>query len=103
MNKRGGRKVELHNYTESIVKEVVDELMNNTSLDICRCERCRLDVAAIALNGLPPHYVVTEKGEVFTRLSFSYNDMRVKVLAAVMNAMLQVARNPSHEPAGESV
>lgn len=95
--------MELHNYTEIIVRDAVKELMADTSLEICRCERCHLDVAAKALNNLPPHYVVTHKGEVFTKLSFSYNEMRVKVLAAVMTAMLQVAQNPSHEKEAEGV
>ena len=95
--------MELHNYTETIVRDVVEELMETTTLDICRCERCRLDVAAKALNDLPAHYVVTHKGEVFTKLSFSYNEMRVKVLAVVMNAMLQVAQKPSHVKAAGKV
>lgn len=95
--------MELHNYTETIVQEVVEELMGSANLDICRCERCRLDIAAKALNNLPPRYIVNHKGEVFTKLSFSCNEMRVQVVTAVMNAMLQVAQNPGHGKAAGRV
>lgn len=35
--------------------------------DLCKCEKCKNDIAAIALNNLTPKHVVTEKDIYITR------------------------------------
>ena len=87
--------MELHNYIEKVVREVLDDILARKS-DICKCEKCRLDMMAIALNNLPPQYYVSDKGEVFSKLMSTYADMRTKVLTEVTKAVMQVEKQPSH-------
>jgi competence protein ComFB len=42
---------ELKNCTELIVAQIADRLLPESN--ICGCEKCRLDVIALALNQLP--------------------------------------------------
>ena len=86
----------LHNYNETVVKEVLDELLKKDDT-ICDCEKCRLDIQAIALNNLPPQYYVSEQGEVYTKLSSTYLDTRIKVLTELTKALLIVQKQPLHE------
>lgn len=87
--------LELHNYIEKVVSDVLEDLLSRRN-DICKCERCRLDIMAIALNNLPPQYYVSDKGEVFSKLLASYADMRIKVLTEVTKAVMQVEKQPYH-------
>lgn len=87
--------MELHNYIEKVVREVLDEMLSRKN-DICKCEKCRLDMMAIALNNLPPQYYVSDKGEVFSKLMSTYADMRTKVLTEVTKAIMQVEKQPFH-------
>jgi len=84
----------LRNYTEEVVEEILKEVL--PMQDVCTCERCLLDIKAIALNQLPPKYVVTEKGEVITRLNFTKVADRTEVLTEVLKAIEKVRKNPSH-------
>ena len=53
---------------EDVVWQNIDDVIRGR-YGACGCEKCRLDVAALALNYLPPHYVVTEKGELYSKIS----------------------------------
>lgn len=91
-------KLELNNYMETVVREVTDELLKQ-SKEICTCDKCRLDVMAIALNNLSPRYYVTPKGRVFSKLKSTYTDFRAQVVAEVAKAILLVEKLPQHENA----
>jgi len=56
----------LKNFMEDVVNKKIDSLLN--IMNICTCEKCRLDIMAIALNDLPAKYVVTEAGELYTKV-----------------------------------
>lgn len=87
--------MELHNYTENVVREVLEEILAKRD-NICKCEVCRLDMMAIALNNLPPQYYVSNKGEVFSRLLATYVETRTKVITELTKAIMQVEQQPSH-------
>lgn len=89
--------MKLHNYTETVVEEVINELLKNEE-DICKCEKCRLDIMAIALNNLPTQYYVSEKGEVYSKLLATYLDTRIKVITEITKALMQVKKQPLHNP-----
>ncbi|MDR0221754.1 MAG: late competence development ComFB family protein [Lachnospiraceae bacterium] len=84
----------LRNYNEEWVKSYLDR--NITSFDVCDCEDCRLDIMAIALNKLPPQYVVTEKGAVFAAVSEMSHQRMVDLATAVTEAAVMVASKPRH-------
>lgn len=53
----------IKNYMEEIVFNSIDEVLKD--INMCKCETCISDIAAKALNDLPPQYVATKKGGLF--------------------------------------
>lgn len=70
------------------------------SLDFCPCERCRLDTIALSLNQLPPRYVVTGKGDSYSRAEMLELQKGVDILSIVINAVKMVRSKPRHNPFG---
>lgn len=85
----------LINKMEAVVQLYVDELVSVGTL-VCPCSRCRKDVIALALNSLPPKYVVTDLGEVFTNISLDSSQWRADIMIAVHNALAIVGKTPRH-------
>jgi len=85
----------LSNFMERLVREKVDSIIK--SVGMCGCEQCRLDVMALALNALPPKYVVTEKGEIYTRLDGMREQIAADVVRELTKAAEVVSGNPRHE------
>jgi competence protein ComFB len=90
----------LMNVMEILVDETIDEMLR-ANRDICGCARCRLDLAAIALNILPTNYVVTTEGEIFKRTDALKQQFKVDIIRALTEALKIVSKNPHH--AKESV
>ena len=88
--------MQLKNYMEELVWEHLDRVLN-TKDDVCKCEKCRFDIAAITLNTLPPRYVVTDIGETYTRIKSLEQQFHTDVIAAVTNAIIIVKSRPHHE------
>jgi len=84
----------LKNYMEILVTQMVDEWIQVSNP--CQCDLCRLDACALALNRLPPCYVVKEQGEIFTSVQNRMNQEQVNIMIAVMNALEQVKQSPNH-------
>jgi competence protein ComFB len=84
----------LRNYNEEWVRSYLDR--NISSYDVCECDDCRLDIMAIALNKLPPQYVVTEKGAIFAAVSEMSHQRMVDLATAVTEAVLTVSSRPRH-------
>jgi competence protein ComFB len=57
---------QLKNFIEEVVFLVMKDIVKD--INVCTCEKCSLDIAAIALNDLPPKYIVSEKGELYSRI-----------------------------------
>ena len=72
------------------VLAVMNKFLQERYRDFCVCPRCMSDIAAIALNYLPPHYVVEhdEKAE--------FGSPWVMVETAVTEAIDRVNENPNH-------
>ncbi|EOD01527.1 late competence development ComFB family protein [Caldisalinibacter kiritimatiensis] len=88
--------MELHNFMEKEVLNTIDRLLKDRP-DICHCEKCRMDIAAIALNNLKPKYVVTEKGEAYIKVSELEVQFEVDILKEVIKAIEKVSKEPHHE------
>lgn len=89
----------IQNYTESIVNDLLSPVLEEYARrnpEICTCPRCREDVAALALNQLPPRYVTSERGVILTRAALDRAPLRGQVVAAIVNAVRQVATSPRH-------
>lgn len=88
------QKVQIRNVMEDVVGEKVDNLMEITGS--CNCSKCKADVMALALNQLPPRYVATENGAVFSHMEATATQMQAEITVAVMSAIDMVGRNPKH-------
>lgn len=83
------------NYMEEVVESTLEEILAHRD-DICKCDRCKMDIKALALNHLPPKYVVTDKGYVYTKINELESQFKADVTVAVTNAMKVVRNNPRH-------
>jgi len=86
---------QIKNYMEEIVFNQMKDVL--TDINMCTCEKCLLDIAAIALNDLPPKYIVTEKGELYSKINTLGQQFEVNVVAAITKAAVLVKRRPRHE------
>ena len=81
----------LKNYMEELVFNMIEDLSKKIS--ICTCQKC---IAAIALNELPPKYVVTEKGELYSKLEILKQQFEVDIVSSVTKAIEKVGNHPQH-------
>jgi competence protein ComFB len=83
---------------EHLVLETVEEIFSSENArDACHCERCRLDIAAIVLNSLPPAYVVTFEGEVKKRSYALVIQYKADIVREITKAMQTVATRVHHD------
>lgn len=87
----------LVNETERIVLEQMEtQLELESSKQICKCQDCVLDMTALALNSLKPHYRVSLIGTVYAH-SLLDDNFAEQVETAVGDAVKKIADNPSHD------
>ena len=85
----------LKNYMEDCVIDLVENIMGG--MGVCTCDKCKMDVTAIALNALPAKYVVTRKGHLYTKLFVLQQQFNVDIISAITKATVVVAERPRHE------
>ncbi|TYQ13349.1 UNVERIFIED_CONTAM: competence protein ComFB [Acetivibrio alkalicellulosi] len=85
---------QIKNYMEEVVFLVIKEIL--TDINVCTCDKCVLDIAAIALNDLQPKYIVTEKGELYSRINALKQQFEVDIISAITKAAVLVKRHPRH-------
>jgi competence protein ComFB len=84
-----------YNIMETIVIKKLEEVWDTS--DCCKCEQCRNDIIAYALNQLPPKYVASSEGELYSRASELSAEQEFDILLAVARAMQIVTDNPRHD------
>lgn len=88
--------MELKNYMETLMWQQLDDVLDAHPA-VCRCEKCRYDIAALAMNFLPPRYVVTDQGQIFTRIRSMDQQFTIDIVAAITNAVTIVTHAPHHQ------
>lgn len=63
---------------------------------LCTCKRCLEDVEALALNHLPPKYVVMSENERIPKLTFYEGQYSSDITAQLLNACKVVMQTPHH-------
>nr|WP_319488246.1 late competence development ComFB family protein [uncultured Caproiciproducens sp.] len=86
--------VKLKNMMESLLLTKMDEVIDK--LDCCKCQKCRMDIASYALNRLPPKYVATYEGEVYSKLDTLSTQYETDMLNALFQGASIVSKNPHH-------
>ncbi len=87
--------MKVHNYMEDAVEDELDQLLADID-DICKCQRCKMDIMVFALNRLPPKYVITDKGRLYTKLTEQEMQFRADVIKELTKAIMKVSKNPQH-------
>lgn len=87
--------MKIYNYMEDIVKDTLEHLLSERE-DICKCQKCKLDIMAWALNRLPSKYVVTDKGRMYTKLKEQEIQFRADVVQELTRAMSHISKEPQH-------
>jgi len=83
--------MKIKNYLEEYVEEIAREQLNKIP-ELANNEKTLMDVMALVLNKLSPMYVVTDMGRVITEVKLSSDQIRAKVLAAVLNAIKKIKK-----------
>jgi len=85
------------NTMENVVDTALDELLKEDP-ECCRCEHCMNDMKCLALNALPPKYVSSERGALFSKINNTMGQQRsIDVRVACINAIEFVKGHPHHK------
>lgn len=85
------RQTEVVNIMEGIVLGKLDSVLSR--FQCCRCDRCKKDIVALALNKLPPKYMVLSRGQVPPDIDAQTN---AQVVTAMIQAAIRVRAKPRH-------
>ena len=96
---------QLHDADESFhFINVMEELIMQHDLDtilrqynVCTCTRCKADVCALTLTGLPAKYVVASDHSLSPILNYYKNRYRISILAELSKACNAVREHPHHQ------
>lgn len=78
-----------------VIREIVESGEEFNSKPVCTCNECLVDITAIALNMLPPHYVA-DKYYKFPDSPDEEKQRKEQVSRAVRIAMKKVVDHPHH-------
>ncbi|MCL2880400.1 MAG: late competence development ComFB family protein [Treponema sp.] len=87
----------LKNEAEQLVLRELEHQLNASQYDVCRCNDCVADMAAIALNAVKPLYRYSLLGSLYTAQAVNEKDYADSVQQAVAAAIEKVRNNPSHD------
>lgn len=85
----------LVNEAERLIREELERQLSERG-DVCTCEDCVLDMAALALNSVKPVYRVSLMGSLYAH-SLDDSEYAEQVRQAVYNAVEKISMNPSHD------
>ncbi|HPD18304.1 MAG: late competence development ComFB family protein [Candidatus Goldbacteria bacterium] len=90
------KEIKIRNYMEDMVKRNMEEQFERRN-DVCKCELCKNDIFAYSLNHLPPKYVVTDRGHIFTKLQEMETQFNADVTREVLKAIEFVKKSKRHK------
>lgn len=86
----------LVNESERLVFDELDkQLSSEENANVCRCEDCIIDMAALALNSVKPLYRVSLMGTVYASV-LDDSPEALEAKDAVTNSIKKIDANPSH-------
>ncbi|MFE8699548.1 late competence development ComFB family protein [Cytobacillus sp. FJAT-54145] len=85
------------NVMEEIVNALVTMLMvGHEYQTFCKCDKCRNDMIALALNNLPSHYVTSEDGRKIVYEKLNTTENRKWINKRIISAIHVVGKYPKH-------
>ncbi|MFU0832141.1 MAG: Late competence development protein ComFB [Oscillospiraceae bacterium] len=85
------RPTEVINVMEEVVLSKLEAVLSR--FQCCRCDRCKKDIVALALNKLPPKYMVLSQGQNPPDIDAQTN---AQVVTAMIQAVIKVRAHPRH-------
>jgi len=83
------------NVMQLLVEAKVDKYIRLFGL--CSCQRCRIDVIALTLTGLPAKYIVTREPQTAPLLSVYEEKYNAAIVSQLINACKLVLEHPRHD------
>ena len=87
----------LKNEAEELVLRELENQLAVQSPEICRCNECVVDMAAIALNTVKPLYRFSLLGTQYAAQAMNEQAYAKSVQQAVAQAITKVNANPAHD------
>jgi len=87
--------MKIQNYMEDVVQDELEILLSERE-NICKCQKCKYDMMVMALNRLPPQYVITNRGRLYTKLTEQEAQFKADVVKELTKSILKVSRNQQH-------
>jgi competence protein ComFB len=87
----------LKNEAEKLVLDELEIQLKEAHEDICRCNDCVVDMAAMALNNVKPFYRFSILGTLYAASAKNEPAYAETIKQAVNRAIIKVSSNPSHD------
>ena len=87
----------LKNEAENLVITELERQLTTYPEQLCRCNDCILDIAAMALNSIKPIYRVSLLGSLYAATAMDQKAYATSIREAVFDSIEKVRKNPSHE------
>jgi competence protein ComFB len=87
--------MKIQNYMEDVVQDELEVLLAERE-NICKCQKCKYDMMVMTLNRLPPQYVITNRGRLYTKLTEQEAQFKADVVKELTRSILKVSRNTQH-------
>jgi len=87
----------LKNEAEQMVLYELEKQLASEPEEVCRCNECVVDMAAIALNEVKPLYRFSLLGTLYAAQAINKRSYADSVQNAVAHAIEKVKANPSHD------
>jgi len=87
----------LKNEAEVLVLREMEQQFKTAPEDMCRCNECVVDMAAIALNAVKPLYRFSILGTLYASQAITEKAYAESVKKAVAQAIKKVRENPAHD------
>jgi len=79
-----------------VIREMEHQLKEETG-NMCRCNECIVDIAAISLNTVKPLYRFSLLGALYASQAMTEQSYADSVKVAVTQAIKKVKKNPAHD------
>jgi competence protein ComFB len=74
----------------------MEQQLKNVPKDMCRCNECIVDIAAMSLNTVKPLYRFSLLGTLYTAVAVTDQAYADSIQKAVTDAINKVRQNPGH-------
>ena len=88
---------QLKNEAEQLVYSELEAQLEKAGEEVCRCNDCVMDMAAMALNNVRPLYHYSILGTMYAAQAKSDQSYADNVEQQVAQAISKVSSNPSHD------